>query len=586
MPVCNNSVDGDFSYCMREGTEDYQSSIESQHVTIQFLNKPWVITHLEPPMFSFGVHDDDIHRAEGGEICLGFEQAYGILDVGESLSYLNYRVVLDDVSAASSPDGLHSAILSIYDSDTGVVITQTEILPGETQQINGLSDDCPSIKIHVFNTAPGFELSTKWAEVSILSNEVCLEDGSNVELTDTSRGDWSPDVYLFWKNAQDIDGEWGDKWDSLREIVLYDDELTPSELDEGESLDFSWANLNYDGIQSHSYSAINFNILSSGIIDCNNRTHPHILKITGSEPLGIIPYMNCSPNHPVVYSDDNFTLTNTIFLDLDVPDHYEHMRKGLYIYDPTISCYKEMNFTGIIYNPHFPDNLSTHLCLGNELERVPPDSSHPYLAHPPESKIYIWRRQNDNGDAEITLDEDAGRAGASRRNINMLKFYAINSSDGYIFQHDPTDDDYEISYYYGISPLPGYPSDCEYPDERPWYLESISSCCAEMNMDGHGITERGTVIDRFTDNDVRIWVSSNITPVVLSVEPEEYNPLQPENPSIECPDGWQSVTICDPLLIPTSSGHFILSYLGGTVGGEGTFMINETISDTSTEWSG
>ncbi|MEM1688746.1 MAG: hypothetical protein QXH89_02380, partial [Candidatus Anstonellales archaeon] len=172
LPLCPGDVQKDWSVC------EVSKRLESARAQIKFMGQNWYVTKVDIPVQTTGQpsQNNQIYTVSGAEIHLAKEATYGIINVGESLQTEDgqYRVVLDDIS---KNDQLNNpAIISVVDRNNNTLV-QDQIRPGETKtlQLGGGR----TIKVHVYQTAPGFTLLAKWAELAILKDSIVLRHGDN-----------------------------------------------------------------------------------------------------------------------------------------------------------------------------------------------------------------------------------------------------------------------------------------------------------------------------------------------------------------------------------------------------------------------
>ncbi len=232
IPVCTDDVNGDKDYAACQSTD--AEYIGKHRLAVQFLGSTWIITDMTPDTTSLTTTTDA--SSGSGTVTLAKESVYGIVNIGETLDTSDgqLKIRLDDISTPVGSDQTAPAIVSFLRSD-GSVISQDQIEPGETLEkiVGGVT-----YKIKVYQTAPGYTLGAKWAEMALLENELTLNDGDTVD--DEDNENWN--VELIWKNKDagtpgdaDVDDP-----DTLRSILLYRDAFTFSgenvAMVEGDSL--------------------------------------------------------------------------------------------------------------------------------------------------------------------------------------------------------------------------------------------------------------------------------------------------------------------------------------------------------------
>jgi len=239
---------------------------DRHRLSIEFLGSNWIISEMNDPALSL---TSSTAVVNGGQIELAKEAKYGIINVGQSLDAGTFKVRLSDISVATGASNLHPAILDILDANDQVV-GQIQVDPGTTYTFtqSGTTD---TVKVHVYNTAPGFTLSAKWAEMAIYNDEITLKDGGRYNLVSSSDPNQNFYVSLLWKN-RDYTGSPGENdssADSLREIVLYNtDDFTTGKTNAGDSFSFPATNpaykLTYNGLDltSDDYVSLAYSALS------------------------------------------------------------------------------------------------------------------------------------------------------------------------------------------------------------------------------------------------------------------------------------------------------------------------------------
>ncbi|MGC8923817.1 MAG: S-layer protein [Candidatus Micrarchaeia archaeon] len=216
LPVCSDSVGGDWAYCVDTTHPDYDTdkATENHRVKIMYLGKEWIISKMENPT-----------TTSGGKIKLAEESAYSPkLQIGDTLDLTGgYKLKLGDLKPASGGQPNDLAIFSVLNS-AGEEVANQVVAAGSTTEIQA---DGNTFKVRVYQVAPGYTLTEKWAEVAVFKNELTLEDGKKVD--DTDNKDWK--VRLIWKDLDDP----SPKNDRLHKIQLY---YTKNlNINPGESLD-------------------------------------------------------------------------------------------------------------------------------------------------------------------------------------------------------------------------------------------------------------------------------------------------------------------------------------------------------------
>ncbi len=217
IPVCTVSTNGSWggadSGCASTSTDHTQN----HKVKIKFLGSDWVITKIDPSSPAVSDTYNETTVRSGGEINLAKETVGGIINVGESLEAAGgVRVRLDDIKEGSSATEQH-AIVSVLDANDAV-LKQTTIAPGVTQTVS--TSGGVQVRVRVFKTAPGYTFGAKWADMSVISNEMKLKDGDVVEVNGDRDKNSKWKVRLAWKNR---DTGSNNDTDHLRSILIYRD---------------------------------------------------------------------------------------------------------------------------------------------------------------------------------------------------------------------------------------------------------------------------------------------------------------------------------------------------------------------------
>lgn len=215
IPVCTKSVNA--SWAPDSCTSTSTDHTQNHKVKIKFLGSDWVITKLDISSPAVSSTDNETTVRSGGEINLAKESVGGIINVGESLEAAGgVRVRLDDIKEGSTASEQH-AIVSILDANDAV-LKQTTIAPGVTQTVSTAGG--VQVRVRVFKTAPGYTFGAKWADMSVISNELILKDGDVIDVNGDRDKNSKWKVRLTWKNrdtGQDNDT------DHLRSILIYRD---------------------------------------------------------------------------------------------------------------------------------------------------------------------------------------------------------------------------------------------------------------------------------------------------------------------------------------------------------------------------
>ncbi len=216
IPACTVSANGSWTSatgCSLTSTD----ATQNHKVKIKFLGSDWVITKLDSTSPGVGSSANETGLLSGGEVDLAKESVGGIINVGECLDAAGgLKVCLDDIKEGNTASE-QSAIISIKDAN-GAVLKQTTVAPGTTQTISTTGGS--QVRVRVFKTAPGYTFGAKWADMSVISNELKLKDGDIVESNANRDVNSKWKVRLAWKNR---DTGSDNSSDHLRSILVYRD---------------------------------------------------------------------------------------------------------------------------------------------------------------------------------------------------------------------------------------------------------------------------------------------------------------------------------------------------------------------------
>ncbi|MFH1306707.1 MAG: hypothetical protein ABIH83_03590 [Candidatus Micrarchaeota archaeon] len=221
IPFCTQvnqtSADGDWRWCTSDTSSQYRT--DNHRVKIPFLGSEWIISSMSLPST---VLASATNATSGGQVKLAKEAKYDIINVGGVIDGGDFKVRLADISVATGAANIHPAILDVLDANDAVV-GQVQVNPGDTYTFTQSSTG-KTIKVHVYRTAPGFTLSAKWAEIAIYTDEITLQDGQRYNLVSSGDANYNWKVELGWKNRDWTSAASSNNSDSLREIVLYDED--------------------------------------------------------------------------------------------------------------------------------------------------------------------------------------------------------------------------------------------------------------------------------------------------------------------------------------------------------------------------
>jgi len=236
-----------------------KEGLDSARVQIYFLGEPWVITDIQvgAPATAFASDKQVNYDFPNAEIKLSKESQYGIINVGECLQFDDgTQVCLADISK-NDLEG-NPAIVDVYgpgktpgEDEPDV---QDQITPGTTASFEVAGK---TYKVHVYQTAPGYNFAAKWAEMALIGEEITLKNGKAF-LEDVAGVDSEYDVYMGFTNYLfDTDANYVTH---LKSIMLVADNPDFDELYEGDKAYITDA-------ETTSMSFKNFELLANGLTD-------------------------------------------------------------------------------------------------------------------------------------------------------------------------------------------------------------------------------------------------------------------------------------------------------------------------------
>jgi hypothetical protein len=286
IPVCTESVGGDYTYC-RSGVEDasYDYATESHKVRLRFLGSEWLVTEMSPPVVSV---TNEIKVQNGGYVKLGKERMGGIVNKDETLTVDCLWFRLDDIE---EHDGRRAAIISVVD-EYGNVLKRDKVFPGQTKEFN---IDGGIYRLHVWKVAPGYEFGAVWADMSILSDEIKVEDGQHLDPDYERFRGW--EAVVGWKNKDAAAIHANIQPDHLRTIGIYADDIADIssngdvKLLKGDGFNFPYAELSlcYDGLEDVERVRIALSVVSEPM-NFTEVIHPEAPDI----------YVDCELNSPLI----------------------------------------------------------------------------------------------------------------------------------------------------------------------------------------------------------------------------------------------------------------------------------------------
>jgi len=265
IPACTESKSGSWYYCDDDvGTDDDSNkAIENHRMKIMFLGEEWILSEMKPA--NNGAAPATNEEINGGSIKLAKESAYSPkLQIGESLDLGDgYKLLLGDLKPASGGQDSDFAIFSILNAAEEEVANQVISQEDGAVEITAGSN---TYRVRVYQVAPGYTLTEKWAEVAVFANELELEDGETLSEND----DW--DVNIIWKDRDNNDANTtADNYvDHLYKIQIvgndYSDLLVGDSLsivDNPAEFRLTFTGLNTD---SSNYLDVDFSIGKSGSV--------------------------------------------------------------------------------------------------------------------------------------------------------------------------------------------------------------------------------------------------------------------------------------------------------------------------------
>jgi len=315
IPVCTVSAEGDYTDCKKDGgSTSYDYATELHKVRIKFLGSEWVITEMFPPADSV---TDEIKVQNGGFVKLGKERVSGIINAGESFEIDCLKFKLEDVEVYEDTT---AAVISLLD-ENGNILKKDKVEVGITKEFN---IDGRMYRLHVWKTGPGHDFSDKWADISILSDEIKVEDGQYLDPDYDRFREWT--AVVGWKNKDAAALHANVQPDHLRTIGIYaaDVGAISSSGDEnllkGEGFNFPYGELSlcYDGldIADEERSTLTFELENIGDLEISATSGP-IDPVSGRRVACTVyvPYVKISSEIPLILSGESLETTgNTAYV--------------------------------------------------------------------------------------------------------------------------------------------------------------------------------------------------------------------------------------------------------------------------------
>ena len=204
IPICSEKKNGTWANC-KYWDVDTDKQIENHRVKVKFLGEEWIISEMD----SDTEGDNSIKIAK--------ESAYSPkLQIGEDLDLGDgNKLVLGDLKPASGGQENDIAIFSVLNA-AGEEIASKTVSAGATTEITAGSH---TYRVRVYQVAPGYTLTEKWAEVAVFASELELEDGEDLSENDEYPDNW--EVKLSWKDKDTNTGSTGEEYvDHLYKIQL------------------------------------------------------------------------------------------------------------------------------------------------------------------------------------------------------------------------------------------------------------------------------------------------------------------------------------------------------------------------------
>jgi hypothetical protein len=226
--ACTAAMNGNYAACL--GNHDlYNYSTASHRVTVQFLGSDWLITQMTPPNVEV-INPNPV--VAGGSIKLAKEIVTGIMgtrfytDMGgrthENPSYDYWDLAPGYhlyVETQETHSGINRAVFVVVNDDCEILI-RDRINEGATLRF---SVGGREYLLHNWKDAPGYIMGASWAELSLFSDEITLQDGQQLDIDSDRFRNYR--VALGWKNLIPTGGETDAHVDSLRSVIVYSDSV-------------------------------------------------------------------------------------------------------------------------------------------------------------------------------------------------------------------------------------------------------------------------------------------------------------------------------------------------------------------------
>jgi hypothetical protein len=488
IPVCtgdlNSSQSDNWASCDKTSNE----RTEKHRVKIKFLGSEYIISELTPTTTSI---TSSTSAATGGQIKLAKESKYGIISVGDVFDLGDYKLKLLDISQAKGTERDYPAIFDILDSN-GNVVEHAQVGTASTQTVS--LGGGKTLKIRVYQTAPGLTFQSKWAEVAVYADEVTLKDGQRYNLVSTDDPNKDFKVSLIWKNRDRDSGSSNDA-DSLREIVVYQVDNF-NKVKPGDSVSFLKKDpvfkLSYNGLdlQEADYEQLKFEatkennlkVAQTDGIDaaCGATTEytaklvkiytPDGKKLGGGSGNALGNYLFSE----VYFDPIGTTSTGDLNGNQNVSSDVSTYQPKLFVKREGVDCYNYVNITYVAQNDSgaINNNMIKFETAG--------DNSAAYGA------IYF----NDSGissfgDVSVFVREDAGKVNTTSNNLVYYGFPV---------------------YVSGPEDTPRFKSSTSSTSNIYYYSLFDGASSKELPF----ITERGSVVDGLSTTDVTVKVAKKV----------------------------------------------------------------------------
>ncbi|MFH0737901.1 MAG: hypothetical protein V1827_04715 [Candidatus Micrarchaeota archaeon] len=213
IPVCTVDASGlgDYTSCKSPGG-NYDDATESHRVRVKFLGEEWILSEMTAPPDNDVASEFEVRN--GGSIKLAQEAVSGIINQGDSLPVNGLKFMLNDIV---DNNGVPRGVIDVLDANDNL-LKRDMVNQGETKEflIEGVF-----YRFHVYAYSPGYTMGAKWAEAAILSHEMEMIDGQ--ELDQDNGNNPGVTVALGWKNRESNLGSLAP--DSLRSVIIYSDSI-------------------------------------------------------------------------------------------------------------------------------------------------------------------------------------------------------------------------------------------------------------------------------------------------------------------------------------------------------------------------